>query len=153
MFHCSDTTQKQGLFVLATAQLCLPALSARACVCVCVCACGCVCVLHVAPHTHRLVRQLLQLLDVRGDEGVKVPQDVLHGESGEQEAERLHQPHALTRLQEEDEGYIFIINIIIIIITARRIMRVHLVFIQRRWLDKNTPEGGGFVISLPSALF
>lgn len=48
--------------------------------------------------THRFVSQLLQLLDVGGDEGVQVLQDLLHLQRRQQEAESLHQPHALACL-------------------------------------------------------
>lgn len=48
--------------------------------------------------THRFVSQLFQLLDVGGDEGVQVLQDLLHLQRRQQEAESLHQPHALACL-------------------------------------------------------
>lgn len=59
MFLCSDTTQTHGLFLLAKVQQCVYML-----VCISVIVC-CVFV-------YRLVRQFLQLLDVRCDEGVQV---------------------------------------------------------------------------------
>lgn len=61
MFHCSDTTQTQGLFLLARVQ------PAPLCLCVCVRV-----LLNAGQCTHRLIRKLLQLLNVGCDERVKI---------------------------------------------------------------------------------
>ena len=50
-------------------------------------------------YPYLLVGQSVQPLDVRTDEGVQAAQDLLHGEGRQEEAQGLHEPHALAALR------------------------------------------------------
>lgn len=50
--------------------------------------------------------QSIQLLDVRSDESVNPDQYLVFGQGGQEEAQRLHQPHALAALHTDTPGMI-----------------------------------------------
>lgn len=55
--------------------------------------------------TYFLLDQSIQLLDVRSDESMNPDQNLVFGQGGQEEAQRLHQPHALAALHTDAQEH------------------------------------------------
>lgn len=64
------------------------------------------CYFNVLRLTYFLMGQSIQLLDVRRDESMNPDQHLVFGQGGQEEAQRLHQPHALAALHTDTPGMI-----------------------------------------------